>query len=146
MERVMEATVKWLDSMTFIGRSGSGHQVVFDADSTQHSAPSPMEMLLMSAGACSSVDVVSILKKARQQVLHCEVKLQAERAESIPRVFTKMHLHFEITGVNVNEKQVAKAVELSAEKYCSVSLMLAKSLEVTHSFSVKAAEGLASAN
>lgn len=142
----MEASVKWLDTMTFVGHSGSGHQVVFDADSTQHSAPSPMEMLLMSAGACSSVDVVSILKKARQQILHCEVKLKAERAETIPRVFTKMHLHFEITGVDVNEKQVAKAVQLSAEKYCSVSLMLAKSLEVTHSFSVKAAEGLASAN
>ena len=142
----MEASVKWLDSMTFIGRSGSGHQVVFDASKEQSTAPSPMEMLLMSAGACSSVDVVSILQKARQQILHCEVKLAAERADSIPRVFTKLHLHFEVTGVNLSEKQVARAVELSADKYCSVSLMLAKSLEVTHSFSVKAAEGLASAN
>lgn len=142
----MEASVKWLDSMTFVGRSGSGHQVVFDASKEQSTAPSPMEMLLMSAGACSSVDVVSILQKARQQVLHCEVKLTAERADSIPRVFTKMHLHFEVTGVNLSDKQVARAVELSADKYCSVSLMLAKSLAVTHSFSIKAAEGLASAD
>ncbi|MEE2023429.1 MULTISPECIES: OsmC family protein [Alkalimonas] len=142
----MEASVKWLDSMTFVGQSGSGHQVVFDANKEQSTAPSPMEMLLMSAGACSSVDVVSILQKARQQVLHCEVKLTAERADSIPRVFTKMHLHFEVTGVSLNEKQVARAVELSADKYCSVSLMLAKSVQVSHSYSVKAAEGLASAD
>ncbi|SDZ95005.1 OsmC family protein [Alkalimonas amylolytica] len=142
----MEASVKWLDSMTFVGRSGSGHQVVFDANKEQSTAPSPMEMLLMSAGACSSVDVVSILQKARQQVLHCEVKLTAERADSIPRVFTKMHLHFEVTGVNLSDKQVSRAVELSADKYCSVSLMLAKSLTVTHSFSIKAAEGLACAD
>lgn len=120
--------------------------MVFDANKEQSTAPSPMEMLLMSAGACSSVDVVSILQKARQQVLHCEVKLTAERADSIPRVFTKMHLHFEVTGVSLNEKQVARAVELSADKYCSVSLMLAKSVQVSHSYSVKAAEGLASAD
>lgn len=132
----MEASVKWLDSMTFIGRSGSGHQVVFDASKEQSTAPSPMEMLLMSAGACSSVDVVSILQKARQHVLDCEVKLSAERADSIPRVFTKLHLHFEVTGVNLNEKQVARAVELSADKYCSVSLMLAKSVQVSHSFGI----------
>ncbi|MCC5853027.1 MAG: OsmC family protein [Alkalimonas sp.] len=142
----MEASVKWLDSMTFVGCSGSGHQVVFDANKDQSTAPSPMEMLLMSAGACSSVDVVSILKKSRQQVAHCEVKLSAERADSIPRVFTKMHLHFEVTGSNLSEKQVARAVELSADKYCSVSLMLAKSVQVSHSFSIKTVEGLASAD
>lgn len=142
----MEASVKWLDSMTFVGRSGSGHQVVFDANKDQSTAPSPMEMLLMSAGACSSVDVVSILQKSRQQVAHCEVKLSAERADSIPRVFTKMHLHFEVTGSNLSEKQVARAVELSADKYCSVSLMLAKSVQVSHSFSIKTVEGLASAD
>lgn len=142
----MEASVKWLDSMTFVGRSESGHQVVFDAGKEQSTAPSPMEMLLMSAGACSSVDVVSILQKSRQHVLHCEVKLTAERADSIPRVFTKMHLHFEVTGVDLSENQVARAVQLSADKYCSVSLMLAECLEVTHSFSVKVAEGLASAD
>ncbi len=142
----MEASVKWLDSMTFVGCSGSGHQVAFDANKDQSTAPSPMEMLLMSAGACSSVDVVSILKKSRQQVAHCEVKLSAERADSIPRVFTKMHLHFEVTGSNLSEKQVARAVELSADKYCSVSLMLAKSVQVSHSFSIKTVEGLASAD
>ncbi|WP_333606433.1 OsmC family protein [Arsukibacterium sp.] len=136
----MQATVSWVNDLTFIGHSGSGHAVVFDANRDTSAAPSPMEMLLMSAGACSSVDVVGILKKARQQVIACQVKLTAERAETIPKVFTKLHLHFEVSGVNLNEKQVARAVDLSAEKYCSVSIMLAKSVEVTHSFSVIAPE------
>lgn len=136
----MEAKVSWLDNMTFVGRSGSGHAVVFDAAKENSVAPSPMETLLMSAGACSSVDVVSILQKARQQVLHCDVTLSAERAETIPRVFTKLHLHFEVTGINLNEKQVERAVTLSAEKYCSVSIMLSKSVAVSHSYSVKAAD------
>jgi len=94
----------------------------------------------MAAGACSSVDVVSILKKSRQQVLDCEVKLSAERAETIPKVFTKLHLHFEVTGIDLSEKQVERAVQLSADKYCSVSIMLSASVAVTHSFSVVAAQ------
>src|SRR5690606_33478787 len=93
----------------------------------------------MAAGACSSVDVVSILKKARQQVLDCEVQLSAERAETIPKVFTKLHLHFDVTGIDLSEKQVERAVQLSADKYCSVSLMLAAAVTVSHSFSVKTA-------
>ncbi|MEH8021760.1 MULTISPECIES: OsmC family protein [Rheinheimera] len=136
----MEASVKWQDNNTFIGRSGSGHAVVFDGNSSDSCAPSPMEMVLMAAGACSSVDVVSILQKARQQVVDCEVKLSAERAETIPKVFTKIHLHFEVTGFNLSEKQVERAVQLSADKYCSVSIMLSGSVAVTHSFSVKASD------
>ena len=131
----MEANIKWVDGDTFIGRSQSGHNVVFDtgADGT---APSPMEMVLMSTGCCSSVDVVSILKKAKQQVENVEVKLTAERAESAPRVFTKINLHFVVTGKNVSEKHLARAVQLSAEKYCSVALMLDKTVEITHSHEV----------
>lgn len=136
----MEATVSWVNNLTFLGRSGSGHAVVFDADRDSNTAPTPMEMLLMSAGACSSVDVVGILQKARQQVQHCEVQLSAERADTVPKVFTKLHLHFVVTGTDISEKQVERAVNLSAEKYCSVSIMLAQSVKVTHSFSIKQAE------
>lgn len=137
---VMHATVKWHDDNTFVGRSASGHAVVFDGNKEGSAAPSPMEMVLMAAGACSSVDVVGILKKSRQQVLDCEVKLSAERADTIPKVFTKLHLHFAVTGVNLNEKQVERAVQLSADKYCSVSIMLSGSVAITHSFNVIAAE------
>ncbi|MDX3774697.1 OsmC family protein [Chromatiaceae bacterium AAb-1] len=136
----MEAKVTWLDDLTFVGRSGSGHTVVFDANRDASTAPSPMETLLMSAGACSSVDVVSILHKARQDVRGCEVTLTAERADTVPKVFTKIHLHFTVSGNNLSEKQVERAVSLSAEKYCSVSIMLSQSVAVSHSFSVKAAE------
>jgi putative redox protein len=132
----MQAKVSWIDNLSFIGRSGSGHAVVFDANQQDSTAPSPMEMLLMSAGACSSVDVVNILQKARQQVVGCEVELTAERADSIPKVFTKIHLHFVVTGNELSEKQVARAVDLSADKYCSVSIMLASSVAVSHSYSV----------
>jgi putative redox protein len=137
---MMQAKVKWLDNNTFVGRSGSGHAVVFDGNKDNSTAPSPMEMVLMSAGACSSVDVVSILHKARQQVQNCEVTLTSERAETVPSVFTKIHLHFEVTGRDLSESHVERAVKLSADKYCSVSIMLAGSVEVTHSFSVINAE------
>lgn len=136
----MKASVKWVDDMTFLGRSESGHNVVFDAADENLAAPTPMEMVLMSAGSCSSVDVVSILKKSRQKITGCEVKLTGERAETVPRVFTKIHLHFVVTGNGVAEKHVERAVGLSADKYCSVALMLAKGLEVTHSFEVVEAE------
>jgi putative redox protein len=142
----MQASVKWAGDQTFIGRSDSGHNVVFDAHKEGSAAPSPMEMVLMAAGACSSVDVVSILQKARQQVTDCEVILTGERVETIPRVFSKIHLHFVVTGFDVSEKHVEKAVNLSAEKYCSVSIMLSQSVEVTHSFSVKQSELLLKAD
>jgi putative redox protein len=113
---------------------------VFDSNKDSGVAPTPMEMLLMSAGACSSVDVVSILQKAKQQVTNCRVLLTGERVDTIPRVFSKIHLHFEITGFDVSEKHVERAVNLSAEKYCSVSIMLQQAMEVTHSFSVLPSE------
>ncbi len=132
----MHAKVSWVNGLTFLGRSESGHSVVFDADRDSNTAPTPMEMLMMSAGACSSVDVVSILEKARQDVVSCHVELTAERAETVPKVFTALHLHFVVSGKALNEKHVERAVGLSADKYCSVSIMLAQSVKVTHSFSV----------
>jgi len=133
----MQANVKWVEGDTFIGKSDSGHNVIFDTGS-DGAAPSPMEMVLMSVGCCSSVDVVSILKKARQDVTDTRVELSSERAESAPRVFKKINLHFVVTGNDVSEKHVERAVKLSAEKYCSVALMLEASVEVTHSFEVVA--------
>lgn len=136
----MKATVKWVEGMTFMGRSESGHHVAFDAGSEDSTAPTPMEMVLMSTGCCSSVDVVSILEKARQKITDCQVTITGERAETVPKIFTKIHLHFDVTGTNVSDKHVARAVELSADKYCSVALMLASSVEVTHSYAVIAAD------
>jgi putative redox protein len=97
-----------------------------------------MEMLLIGMGGCTSFDVVTILKKSRQPVVDCVADITAERLDEIPKVFTKIHVHFVITGDNLNEKQVARAVELSAEKYCSASIMLSKSVEITHGFEIKA--------
>jgi putative redox protein len=136
----LQATVSWAGDSNFIGRSGTGHAVVFDSNKDSGVAPTPMEMLLMSAGACSSVDVVSILQKAKQQVTNCRVVLTGERVDTIPRVFSKIHLHFEVTGFDVSEKHVERAVNLSAEKYCSVSIMLQQAMAVTHSFSVHPSE------
>ncbi|MCB5227014.1 OsmC family protein [Alishewanella sp. 16-MA] len=136
----MKAKVSWVNGLTFLGQSESGHAVVFDADRDSNTAPTPMEMLLMSAGACSSVDVVSILEKARQQVSACRVELSGVRAETVPKVFTELHLHFVVSGKALSEKHVERAVSLSAEKYCSVSIMLSQSVKVTHSFSVEDAE------
>ena len=131
----MQANVKWVEGDTFIGLSDSGHNVVFDTGSDS-AAPSPMEMVLMSAGCCSSVDVVSILKKAKQDFSDLAVKITSQRAESAPRVFTKINLHFVVTGKNVSEKHLARAISLSAEKYCSVALMLDKTVEITHSHEI----------
>lgn len=134
----MQASVKWLDNQRFVGTSESGYAVVMDGDKA--SAASPMEMVMMAAGSCASVDVVSILKKARQQVTGVEVQLSGERADAVPAVFTRMNLHFVVTGFDVSDKHVERAVNLSAEKYCSVSIMLGKSVEISHSFEVRQAE------
>eukprot|EP00487_Bulimina_marginata_P001932 TRINITY_DN14575_c0_g1_i1.p1 TRINITY_DN14575_c0_g1~~TRINITY_DN14575_c0_g1_i1.p1 ORF type:complete len:135 (+),score=14.59 TRINITY_DN14575_c0_g1_i1:70-474(+) len=131
----MQASVKWVEGDTFIGLSNSGHNVVFDTGS-ESAAPSPMEMVLMSVGCCSSVDVVSILQKSKQDVSKVEVKLSAERAQTAPKSVTKINLHFVVTGRDVSEKHLARAVSLSAEKYCSVALMLDKTVDITHSHEV----------
>ncbi|MGB1198982.1 MAG: OsmC family protein [Thalassotalea sp.] len=132
----MKAQVKWIAEEKFIGTSESGHSVIFDANGGEH-APSPLENILLSLGCCSSVDVVSILKKCRQNVIDCVVEISAERVNSVPKLFSDIHLHFIITGEAVSEKQVAKAVALSADKYCSVALMLNKTVNITHNFSIK---------
>ena len=136
----MEATVKWLDGAMFVGESGSGHAVVMDGPADlggRNHALRPMEMLLLGTGGCASYDVLSILKKARQAVTDCRVELRAERADAVPAVFTALHLHFRVTGEALRESQVRRAVELSAEKYCSASIMLgAAGVAVSHSYRV----------
>ncbi|EIW4462288.1 OsmC family protein [Salmonella enterica] len=134
----MQARVKWVEGLTFLGESSSGHQILMDGNSGDK-APSPMEMVLMAAGGCSAIDVVSILQKGRQNVTNCEVKLTSERREDTPRLFTHINLHFMVTGNDLKEAAVARAVDLSAEKYCSVALMLEKAVHITHSYEVIAA-------
>lgn len=132
----MEARVKWLENLTFTGTSGTGHGVVMDGDKDSGFGPSPMEMLLLGLAGCSSIDVVHILKKGRENVLDVETEVKAERAETDPKVFTKIHLHFKVKGEDLNETKIGRAVELSAEKYCSASIMLSKAAEVTHSWEI----------
>ncbi|MEC5343852.1 OsmC family protein [Brenneria populi] len=132
----MRARVKWVEGLTFLGESSSGHQVLMDGNSGDK-APSPMEMVLMSVGGCSAIDVVSILQKGRNDVADCEVKLTSERKAEAPRLFTHINLHFIVSGKGLTEKAVARAVALSAERYCSVALMLSQAVEVTHSHEVR---------
>ena len=139
----MQATVKWVDGAMFLGESGSGHSVVMDGPPDhggRNMGVRPMEMLLIGMGGCASFDVMSILKKTRQDVVDCRAELSAERAEGVPSPFTKIHLQFIVTGNDLKEKQVAKAVELSATKYCSASIMMeAAGVEVTHGYEIIAA-------
>ncbi len=131
----MQARVKWVEGLNFIGESASGHQVLMDGNSGDK-APSPMEMVLMATGSCSAIDVVSILQKGRNEVTDCEVRLTSERREEALRLFTHINLHFIVTGRDLSDNVVGRAVSLSADKYCSVSLMLGKGVDVTHSFEV----------
>lgn len=133
----MKARVKWIENVCFMGESETGHAVVLDGAPDaggRNLGMRPMEMLLISMGACSSFDVVTILKKARQPVTDCVAELEAERATEVPKVFTKIHVRFVVTGKGLNPTQVERAVKLSAEKYCSASIMLGKAAEVTHDF------------
>ncbi|MDN7126086.1 OsmC family protein [Pseudidiomarina sp. 1APP75-27a] len=134
----MKSTVEWQQGMVFKATSGTGHDVLLDGDKAV--AGSPMELVLAAAGACSSVDVVSILEKARQQVTGCRCEVNGERADAVPAVFTKIHLHFVVTGKDVAEKHVKRAVQLSAEKYCSVAKMLEAAVEMSHSYSIEQAD------
>tara|TARA_B110000503_G_scaffold63672_3_gene100456 strand:- start:1071 stop:1469 length:399 start_codon:yes stop_codon:yes gene_type:complete len=124
----------------FVGESGSGHVVVMDGPEDlggRNLAPRPMEMLLLGAGGCSVYDVLRMLKKSRQQVVDCRVEVDAERADAVPAVFTRINMHFIVTGVGLKDSQVKRAVELSAEKYCSASIMLgAAGVEMTHSYEI----------
>lgn len=135
----MKARVKWLDHMSFVGESGSGHSVVMDGAPEaggRNLGVRPMEMLLLGLGGCSSFDVVMILQKSRQAISDCEVLLEAERANEDPKVFTRIHMHFIVKGHNLSTDKVERAVKLSAEKYCSASMMLGKTAEITHDFEV----------
>jgi putative redox protein len=135
----MKARIKWIENVCFMGESETGHAVVLDGAPDaggRNLGMRPMEMLLIGMGACTSFDVVTILKKARQPVSDCVAEIDATRADEIPKVFTKIHVHFVITGKGLNPTQVERAVKLSAEKYCSASIMLGKSAEVTHDFEI----------
>jgi len=135
----MKCRVKWLDNMTFVGESGSGHAVVMDG-APEHGGRDlgirPMEMLLLGVGGCTAFDVVSILKKSRQAIVDCEVEVDSDRAEEVPKVFTRIHIHFIVSGNGLDPAKVEKAVNLSAEKYCSASIMLGKTAEITHDFEI----------
>jgi len=131
----MKAEVKWIGEEMFAGISESGHTIVLDANGGKL-APSPLENVLLSLGGCSSVDVVSILQKARQDIDGCVVEINGTRVDTVPKLFSDIHLHFKITGKNVAEKHVERAVALSADKYCSVALMLNKAVNITHDFSI----------
>ena len=135
----MKARVKWIEQVAFLGESESGHGVLMDgapAYGGRNLGPRPMELLLMGAGGCTSFDVVTILKKGRQDVTDCYVELDAERAENDPKVFTKIHMHFVVKGRNIRTEAVEKAISLSAEKYCSASIMLGATAKITHDFEV----------
>jgi len=135
----MKARVKWVEQVAFLGETESNHAVLMDgapAAGGRNLGPRPMEMLLLGAGGCSSIDVMMILKKSRQAVSDCYVEMSAERAETDPKVFTKIHMHFVVKGKDIKPEAVEKAVKLSAEKYCSASIMLGATAEMTHDFEV----------
>lgn len=135
----MKARIKWVQDAEFVGESGSGHSVVMDGPPEfggKNRGVRPMEMILLGLGGCTAFDVVHILKKARQPVTDCAVELHADRAMQDPKVFTRIHIHYVITGSGLKDNQVERAVRLSTEKYCSASIMLSKSVEISHDFEV----------
>lgn len=139
----MRITSKRLDNLCFVGTTEAGHSVVMEGSATEGGVkrgPSPMEMLLLGVAGCSSIDVVMIAQKQRQDVTDCQATVTAERADEAPRVFTEIHIHFKVFGHNLKEAAIAKAVELSAEKYCSASIMLGKAAKISHSFELAEAQ------
>jgi putative redox protein len=135
----MECTVKWVDNMTFLAETGSKHTLVMDGAPEaggRDLAPRPMELMLAGAGGCSAFDVVMILKKGRHAITGCEVSVQADRAESDPKVFTRIHFAYTVSGRQLKAEAVQRAVELSKEKYCSATIMLSKTAEISHSIDI----------
>ena len=135
----MKAKIKWVDGAMMVGESGSGHAVVMDGPPDfggQNLGVRPMEMLLLGLGGCTQFDVLLILRRGRNEVTSCVVELEAERAESEPKVFTKIHIHYKVTGPKLAEKTVERAVKLSAEKLCSASIMLGATAEISHDFEI----------
>jgi putative redox protein len=136
----MQATVKWVDGVMFVGESGSGHALVMDGPPDhggRNMGIRPMEMVLLGVGGCSSFDVIQILQKGRNDIVSCITEISAERVDAVPSVFSKIHLHFVVSGHDLKESAVERAVKLSAEKYCSAAIMLGKAgVEITHDFEV----------
>lgn len=135
----MKARVTWLDQRSFVGQSQSGHSIVLGTalgEDGLKPGPSPMELMLIGAGGCSAYDVVSILEKGRQPIEDCIVELDSDRAETEPKVFTRIHMHFIVKGRGIDPQKVERAISLSIEKYCSASAMLAKTATLTHDFEV----------
>ncbi|MEW9898591.1 OsmC family protein [Chitinivorax sp. PXF-14] len=133
----MKARIKWVEDVSFLGETGSGHAVLMDGPPEgggRNLGPRPMEMVLLGTGGCTTYDVIHILKKGRQDVRDCVVEIQAERAETDPKIFTKIHFHFVVTGKGLKPDAVKRAIDLSAEKYCSASIMLGKTADITHDF------------
>lgn len=141
----MKVTAQWLDNLCFVGSTEHGHSVVMDGAAPEDGKRgiSPMAMLLLGVAGCSSIDVVSIARKQRQHITDCYCDVSAERASTDPKVFTKIHLHFRVYGHDLSEKAIAQAVQLSADKYCSASIMLGKAADISHSYSCHAADELA---
>lgn len=133
----MKARIKWVEGVTMLAESGSGHGLVIDGP-PEHGGRNlgvrPMEMLLMGMGGCTQFDVLLILRRGRHDVAFCEVELEAQRAETDPKVFTRIHAHFRVGGRGLTEKVVDRAIRMSAEKYCSASIMLGATAEITHDF------------
>ncbi|MDJ0892957.1 MAG: OsmC family protein [Gammaproteobacteria bacterium] len=135
----MRARIKWVEDVTFVGESGSGHALVMDGppeNGGNNRGARPMEMLLLGMGGCTAFDVVHILRKARQTVTDCVVELQAERASKPPKVFTHIHVHYRLKGPALQDAQVRRAVQLSTEKYCSASIMLSAVARITHAYEI----------
>ena len=139
----MKASINWKGQACFSGLSGSGHEVTIDGPPEyggQNLGPRPMELLLLGMGSCTAFDVVLILQKSRQDIDDCVVEIKAERATEDPKVFTAIHVHFIVSGNDLDKKKVARAIELSATKYCSASIMLGKIATITHDFEIKQGE------
>jgi len=139
----MKARIKWVENVCFVGESGSGHAIVMDGapeGGGRNLGVRPMEAVLIGAGGCTAYDVVHILKKGRAAITDCIVEIEAERATEDPQVFTQIHFHFVVSGRNLKPQQVERAVHLSAEKYCSASIMLAKTAAITHDYEIRETE------
>lgn len=135
----MHARIKWVEGVSFLGQTESNHSVLMDGSPEaggKNLGPRPMELVLLGTGGCTAFDVVHILKKSRQQITDCVAEIQAERAETDPKVFTKIHFHFIVSGKQLKAEQVERAINLSAEKYCSASIMLGKTARITHDFEI----------
>lgn len=136
----MKTRVTWLEDMTYVAQTPSGHALVMDGPPElggHNIGPRPMEMLLIGMGGCTAIDVINILRKARQDLRGCEVQLEADRADSEPKVFTHIRAHFILTGQNLSAKHIERAIHLSAEKYCSASIMLGQTARITHTFEIR---------